>query len=245
MSVNEIVAEYAADRDGRVVVLPSAQDLTAALAGARPWGEDDSPGRGQVVVAVLAADPAEELLALADRLGTGDVAVALLPQVPAGLPVGPLVTSVTTAGLRVLRAEGARLRQGRSLLVLATDPALPVSGYLTGGRVATGESAERRMSNEWMLERLQTRAAVRQLESRLEGATAEAAAVRAERDRFQQEAARSAAELATVSATLRGLKAAQKRSLRARSRKAAQLLRDDPLRGGARLVRGAARRLRR
>ena len=252
MRLDDLVSAYADDATttGRaLVVLPSAAELLERLPGASAWREDEHTDEPRILLDVVSPGREQEATAdVADRLRKGDVAFMLLRLPPEELAIGPLLASLTGHGLRVLEAQGISFRYGRTVLVTTADPELPQRSYLLGSAIPGDDRAMLRQQNEWAVEGLQLRARVAHVEQQVAGAREEARAMRAERDAAvtgaSAERRRLEEQLDQALAANRRLRAEQQARAGGRVRKAAALLKDDPVKGSTRILRAAARRLR-
>ncbi|HEU5143732.1 MAG TPA: hypothetical protein VFT81_01040 [Dermatophilaceae bacterium] len=272
MSIAELVAGYRRGAAGErcVQFYPAAEDLarrvpdaTAAVpiaeaptgegstgesthegtAGEQPGGQ----GEGRVLLEfVPAGDEASCVERRAGSLGPHDVLVLAMRVRPEGLPVGPLVQAVCASGLRVVRAEGVRHAQGaQTVLVLTSDRDEPQRSYLLGQDLPESEATRLRQANEWAVEGLQLRALVSRREAALGTASAEADALRAERGRLEADRRQLEKQVQSLTRANRLLRAEVDRRPARRLRKAARMLREDPVDGARRLARAAADRARR
>lgn len=239
MSLIEVVSRYGGTPDsGRpVVVLPAAEALAGALA--TPDAANGSGGRSSGRVLVDLAVVGEEVATverIAPTMEERDVLVLVLRSTPESLPSGPLVQALCAHGLRVLQSERLPTRHAPTVLVLTGDASLPQRSYLLGEALPESDAMHLRQANEWAVEGLQLRALVARHETALAEAKGDISSLKAERDALQSRADSLAARNAQLGA------AADRRMSR-KVRRAARLLRDDPVGGSRRLARAAARRL--
>ena len=246
MSIIEVVGRYASGADGArpVVVLPGAE----AFAGGLASPGEGSGAQGRVLVELAQrGDEAAAVERVAADLGEHDVLVLALQSLPELLPAGPLVQAICTRGLRVVQAEGLLTRHARSVLVLTADPAVPQRSYLLGEDLPDSAATRLRQANEWAVEGLALRAVSARSGAALDGARQEAAVLRVERDELERrlsvETKRLQGQVDSLTAKNKQLRAVADRSVKRKVRKAAGLLRDDPVGGSKRLARAAARRL--
>jgi hypothetical protein len=244
MRVFEVVEHHVADVK-RVVAVGGSDELVTQLR--LPDGlataddeSDGGPRAGDLVVVDVGPEPAD-----VDGLGSTVAAVPegatllLLLRAPlTELPLGPVVTALTTAGLQVVEAAPVAHPTVTAAVVARHPDAgpLPFVPYL-GGRplVAADEDQLRRVVNEHLVEGLVNRARD------------------VERDRLREELRTAQAELATAHVslrdTVRALEAERARSAALEDSRtmavgrAVAEVRRNPLRGLVRLP-GALRRRR-
>lgn len=250
MSLIEVVGRYSEGSAGArpVVVLDGAEAFAGALATPEGGESGGSDGGGRVVVELAQrGDEAAAVDRVAPSLGEHDVLVLALQSLPEQLPAGPLVQAITSQGLRVVQSEGLLTRHARSVLVLTKDRGLPQRSYLLGEDLPDSEATRLRQANEWAVEGLQLRAVAAKSGAALDGAREEVAVLRVERDALERKLAaetkRLQSQVSSLTATNKQLRAAAERRVSRRVRRAAGLLRDDPMGGSKRLARAAARRL--
>ena len=243
MALKELVSSYTGgDAERQVVSTEAAAPLAEAFADGRGPGEDGEGGAVGAAVRVDLAASGQEVETAERVLGSAgdrDVVVLLCAARPEELPVGPLVDVVTRAGVRVVRVEGLRTRHARTAIVLTRDSSVPAVSYLLGHAVPDDHSAHRRLANEWQLEGLQLRALTATLERRLEGALAEAAALRVEKAAVESSLASQAKEHARAVAALERRLAD---GLGSRVRRAARTISSDPVAGSRKVAKAVVRR---
>jgi hypothetical protein len=247
----------------RGVPVRSWDEQTSGETGTRTLLEVVAPGEEE-----------QEVAALSELLGDTDVAILLFSEPPEMLPVGVVTDTLTRHRLTVLEAVGSSHRSARTAVVASRDPQRRQRAYLTGAPIPDDEAGRLRHLNEWVVEGLQLRSRVQLLERRLQGQDAELSQARKERRLLEQEPT-EATDLASrlrilgedLTATQEALAAselecavsqkslvASERSLvehrannvrPAKIRKAARLLRVNPVKGSGRIVRAVARSWRR
>lgn len=241
MALKELVSSYTGgDAGRRLLHSEAAAPLAQALTDARPAGKndgDDPAVRVDLAPSGREAETAER--ALGDS-GERDVVVLLCVCLPENLPAGPLVDVVTRAGARVVRVEGLRTRHARTAVVLTRDATVPGVSYLLGHAVTDEDAARRRLANEWQVEGFQLRALTATLERRLEGALAEAGALRVEKAAVESRLSAREKEHAKVVASLERHLA--ERGLAPRIRKAARIISSDPVGGSRKVAKAVVRR---
>jgi hypothetical protein len=240
MRVFEVVEHHAADVK-RVVALGGSANLLEQLrlpGGIETAAADDGAARAGDLVVLAPADE-EAVAGLTDAVaGVPDGAtLLLLLRAPlAELPVGPVITALTQAGLQVVEASPVA-NPAVTAAVVARRPdggMLPFVPYL-GGRVLVGPNdvQVRRVVNEHLVEGLLSRARDvdrDRLREELRSAQADLASAR--------EALRDAVrELERERAQLRAVEASRSMAVG----RAVAELRRDPFRGLVRLP-GALRR---
>jgi hypothetical protein len=249
MSLVEVLAEHV-DAHRVVVALPSTQEVRLGAVEAVPWSADGpAPDGAKVVLDAWPtgwrSDRLTELLAV---LGPRDLGVVLLPEAPEELPVGSLVTAVTDAGLRVVRAAAVSARPARTMVVLTADPTEPLRGHLLGTAIASDDASRLRLANEWVVESLQLRSAVGRLELRSRAALEELDSLRRERVELTSALKASEGRGRVYRGRIKELEDAQSppgRRFVASAGRIASAIRAQPLRAPGRLVRGVAGRMRR
>jgi hypothetical protein len=249
MSLIEVVTRYSEGRDGLrpVVVLADAE----ALAGSLATPDTDASGRradGRVVVDLAAeGDEAAVVERVAPSLQEHDVLVLVLTSPPETIPAGPFVQTICAHGLRVVQTEGLPKRHARTVVVLTGDRSVPQRSYLLGEDLPDSDATRLRQANEWAVEGLQLRALSARSEAALAGAREELAGLRAERDtlkaKLAAESKRLQEQAVSLAAATKQLRTDNERRVSRRVRRAAKLLRDDPVGGSKRLARAAGRRL--
>jgi hypothetical protein len=243
VALKDVVSSYVGGDSGRrVVYTEAAAPLAQALPDSVPV--EQAP-QGEPVVRVDLAQKASTTQVaegLLEALGDRDVAVLLLVSLPEDVPVGPLVDLVTRAGARVLRVEGLRTRHARTAVVLTRDPGLPVVSYLLGHEVPQDDVAQRRLSNEWQLEGNQLRALAATLERRLDGALAEAAALRVEKAAVESRLSAQGRQHAKEVAALERRLAEGGKGLGPSLRRAARTISADPVAGSRKVAKAVVRR---
>jgi hypothetical protein len=251
MSIVELVAGYRRGVSGErpVQFYPAAEELAKRVpdASAVAVSTQGPTGEGRVLLEfVPAGDEASCVERRADGLGPHDVLLLAMRVRPEDLPVGPLVQAACTLGLRVVRAEGLRHAQGaQTVVVVTSDRDEPQRSYLLGQDLPESEATRLRQANEWALEGLQLRALAAKTEAAVGAASAEADALRAERARLEEARQRLETQVQSLTRVNGLLRAEADRRAARRLRKAAQMLREDPVDGARRLARAAARRARR
>jgi hypothetical protein len=252
MTIDELVAGYRRGPAGerRVQFYPAAEDLARRVADAvaveATAGEESSDERdGRVLLEFApAGDEASCIEHRAGGLGPHDLLVLAIRVRPEALPVGPIVQTSCSAGLRVVRAEGLRHAQGaQTVVVLTRSRDEPQRSYLLGQDLPESEATRLRQANEWAIEGLQLRALASRQEADRETASAEARTLRVERDRLESARKHLEAKVQSLTELNRSLRAEADRSPARVLRKAARILRDDPVGGTRRLARAAGRRL--
>lgn len=240
MALEDLVTDYLTTADGSrrsVERLPAAAAvrLGALEPAAQEAARDDGPC--VLVDAWFAAWDDAAPGGLAERLGPRDVAVVLLRTTPAELPVGPVVSSICGAGLRVVRAEPVSAGAAKTVLVLTRDPDLPLRTAVLGTAVPDAAAARTRLESEWLVEGLQLRAALYRSEADRAQTAEQAVALRAERDTLERALREQQARRA---GGWKGRLAAGRRD----ASRALHILREDPRAGATRIAEAARRRWR-
>jgi hypothetical protein len=255
MSLLEVIARYAgpADHPDRpVLLLPTAEVIAPRVPAATPWSPEDLEAGPSVLVDLFpAGDIAAQVEDLAPRVGPKDIAVVLVASSADTLPIGPLVSGLTGAGLRAVQVETIRIKEARTVLVVTRDDAVPRRSYLIGTELLDDPSTMGRLGNEWLIEQFQLRALVETMELRLTTLESQVVTLKGERDTALASLATSSRALAVLEATARDQRASirklESKGLRRVGRnvsKAARIVKDDPVRGTGRLAKAAGRRLR-
>jgi hypothetical protein len=260
MSLQEVLARYAGPSDQpdrRVLLLPAAQVLSTRVPAAKEWTPDDAADAADAATPRVLIDlfpqgnPVAQVADLVAKVGDRDIAVVLLASGADTLPVGPLVTGLTAAGLRVVQVESIRIKEARTVAVVTRDPAVPRRSYLIGAEVGDDEPTQQRLANEWLVEQFQLRSRVGTSERRIELLESQVRTLTEERDVARASLATSSRALAALEdttrkqrAAIRQLESAGVRGLGRTVKRAARILKDDPVAGSGRLAKAAGRRLR-
>lgn len=255
MSLQEVLARYAgpSDQPDRpVLLLPAAQVLATRVPSATEWtAPDDAAGPRVLIDLFPQGNPVDQVTDLVAKVGDQDIAVVLLASGADTLPVGPLVSGLTSAGLRVVQVESIRIKEARTVLVTTRDAGVPRRSYLVGAEVGDEDATQHRLANEWLVEQFQLRSRVGTSERQIELLEGQVRTVTGERDQARASLATSSRALAALEETtrkqrvaIRKLESAGVRGLGRTVKRAAGILKDDPVAGSGRLAKAAGRRLR-
>jgi hypothetical protein len=255
MSLQEVLARYAgpSDQPDRpVLLLPAAQVLSSRVPSAKEWTSADTADGPRVLIDLFPqGNPVTQVADLVGKVGDQDIVVVLLASGADTLPVGPLVTGLTAAGLRVVQVESIRIKEARTVLVTTRDAAVPRRSYLVGAEVGDEAPTQDRLANEWLVEQFQLRSRVGASERRIELLEGQVRTATQERDQARASLATSSRALAALEETtreqraqIRKLETAGVRGVGRSVKRAAGILKDDPVAGSGRLAKAAGRRLR-
>jgi len=222
-----------------VLLLPGARHIADRMPAATPFevGEPRSDDGAVLVIGVRAGREAAELADVAPAVGERDVLVLISRSLPVELQVGPIVQAVTAGGLRVVRAEQLEAPAAGTLLVVSRDALVRRASYLLGQPIPDDDATDLRLSNEWLVEGLQLRAADEAARQKLWAAEEILRATKAELDAVRLRVGELDQRLSARSTGLAGVGV--------QLRRAATVVKQDPVRAPARLARALARRARR
>jgi hypothetical protein len=269
MLLQTLVERAAPDAAQRIVVIEGSEHLVPFLG---PLGErvgDPSGAAGPVlrIAAIGTSGVEDSVRAAAEGLGEHDVLVLALRAAPDRLPVGALVDTFVSCGLWVTEAAPSPARGVGCAFALTRDGSVPWRSYLLADAIPDTESSVLRLLAERAVEGLAMRAqgaALRgsdrartleldQLRKVLVDRDAELAGLRqalADRETDRANARLrllvdlQEAELMRAADEVRRAQRAESEARGGHLKRAARLVRQDPVHGSSRVLRSLWRRTR-
>ena len=268
MLLQSLVERAASDEAGSIVVLEGSEHLIPFLGPLSSRVVAASEARGPVLrlCAIGSSGTEDSVRAAARGLGEHDVLVLAMRSAPGRLPVGALIDTLVECGLWVVESSPDPARGVGCALVVTLDGGAPWRSYLLGDTIPNAGRSVLRLLAEHEVEGLAVRAQGSELRNRdraraleLEQVRKELSGREAELTKLRKAAAdrdadRSIAQLrrlvdlqeAKLQAVTDELRRAQRSAREARQggqlKRAARLVRQDPVRGSSRVLRSVLRR---